>query len=147
MKPFKYKLNSVLKLRVFEKQKIENQLSILNNEIISIKENMTSIQKSLSELQTNINRAGERGQLDLSLIKYFPEYLNASEREIKNLKNELSEKESQRRETLKKLDEAMAKVKVLENDKENKHSDFKVLQRKKENLELEDMQIILRGRR
>ena len=72
---------------------------------------------------------------------------SACDKEIENLNIEIVDKEKQRLETLKQLDESMAKVKVLEKDKEKKQISYKVSQRKKENLANEDMQIILRGRR
>jgi flagellar biosynthesis chaperone FliJ len=146
MKPFKYKLSSVLKLREFEKQKIENQLSVLNNDIMNIKYKINTNEESISELQSNINLAGERRGLDVGLIQYFPEFLNATEKEIKNLSEELKDKERKRQEVLKHLDEALSRVKILENDKKKKQLSYKFQQQKKENLELEDMQIILRGR-
>jgi len=147
VKPFKYKLQSVLKLREFEKKKIENQLSSVNFEIQKTKKKIEDILLSISDLQNKINKVGENGFLDLSLIKYFPEFLIASEKEVENLKNYLNDQEKLREETLKSLDECMAKVKILEKDKEIKIDKYKFDQRKKENLELEDMQIILRGRR
>ena len=145
MKPFKYKLSSVLKLREFEKQKIENQLHKINREISEINKKILDIQGSISDLQASFNRAGELGELDIGMINYFPEFLNASESEIKNLFEELNIKKLDREKTLKLLDESMAKVKILENDKSKKHKTYKSKKQKKENLEIEDMQIILRG--
>tara|TARA_B100000925_G_scaffold289647_1_gene272988 strand:+ start:17425 stop:17874 length:450 start_codon:yes stop_codon:yes gene_type:complete len=146
MKPFKYKLSSVLKLREFEKQKIENQLSVLNKEILEINQQILNLQQSILNLQSNLNQAGENGNLDLGMIKYFPEFLSASEKEIANLTEELEVKQSEREKTLKLLDESMAKVKILENDKIRKQKSYKFKRQKKENLDIEDMQIILRGR-
>ena len=145
MKRFKYKLDTVLKLRDFEKKKIELELGHLNKKIKSTEDLIEEIYSQLKLTQEEVNRGGKDRRLDSSLIKYFPQFLKAKNQELKNEKEKLSSLLKERDVIIESLNVASGKVKILEKDKEKKRLNFLKDEMKKDESSREDLWNILRG--
>lgn len=145
MKRFKYKLDTVLKLRDFEKKKIELELGRLNKNIKNIEDLIKEIHTQLKLTQQEVNRSGKGKRLDISLIKYFPQFLKAKSQELENEEEKLSSLLKERDIIIENLNVATGKVKVLEKDKEKKRLNFLKDQMKKDESSREDLRNIFKG--
>ena len=146
MKRFKYKLNTILKLREFEKKKVEIELGQINKKVKDTEDLIEDIYIQIKTTQEDVNRSDSNRHLDNSLIKYFPQFLKAKNKEIEIQKEKLQSFYKERNSIIEHLNEVSGKYKILEKDKEKKKQVFLKEQMKKEELSREDLQIILRGR-
>lgn len=145
MKQFRYKLNAVLKLREFEKKKVENQLGLINQEIAKIISEIETHHEGIQRAHEQINQFEHTKKISMGMIKSFPEYLSATTKEVERLSLILSEKKNIREDILKALGEISGKVKILEEDEKKKRKDHYKKEQKKVESNIEEMRIILRG--
>ena len=144
MKKFKYKLEPVLKLRNFEKKKVEIQLGQINKKILELENNIKQIKSQLDDAYYLLNNS-ENKKIENSYILYLPHLLKVKTKEKENLQAELNSNLSHRSEVIQKLNDATGRHKIFEKDKQRKEMSYKKDKQKKVEQEIQDLLLISKG--
>jgi len=137
MAKFKYKLESLLKIREFKEEMAKNELGHINKEIDRVKREIQSHDQDISTSFTSHNKLIE-GEIEGRMIQFYPYYNEGKRAHIRLLKLELADWEQKHIEKLTELNNLRADVKVIQKLKDKDFEIWKKEQRKKEDLEVAD---------
>lgn len=138
MKGFKFKLDGLLKLREFKENSIKSQLGAILKEINRVEGKIEEIEKSIDESYKSQEEflaqpaAGE-------MIKFFPYFIQGRKEDLAVQHNLLRGLRNQYEQKLLELKKARGDVKVLENMKDKKSSEFRKAANKKREADIEDI--------
>lgn len=138
MKGFKFKLDGLLKLREFKENSIKSQLGGILKEINRVEGKIEEIEKSIDESYKSQEEflaqpaAGE-------MIKFFPYFIQGRKEDLAVQHNLLRGLRNQYEQKLLELKKARGDVKVLENMKDKKSSEFRKAANKKREADIEDI--------
>lgn len=138
MKGFKFKLDGLLKLREFKENSIKSQLGGILKEISRVEGKIEEIEKSIDESYKSQEEflaqpaAGE-------MIKFFPYFIQGRKEDLAVQHNLLRGLRNQYEQKLLELKKARGDVKVLENMKDKKSSEFRKAANKKREADIEDI--------
>lgn len=138
MKGFKFKLDGLLKLREFKENSIKSQLGGILKEINRVEGKIEEIEKSIDESYKSQEEflaqpaAGE-------MIKFFPYFIQGRKEDLAAQHNLLRGLRNQYEQKLLELKKARGDVKVLENMKDKKSSEFRKAANKKREADIEDI--------
>lgn len=143
MKKFKFKLDGLLKVREFKEKKIKIELGEILKEISQTEELITKMNKDIDDTY----RAQEdlmATSADGKMLQFFPYYIQGRKEDIKNKENLLWSLNKKYENKMQELAEARGQVKVLENFKDKKKTEWR---KEKDKKELETIEEILMIRR
>jgi flagellar FliJ protein len=143
MQKFKFKLDGLLKVREFKEKKIKIELGELLREIGAVEEKIRSANSAIDETyeaQEAFMRDPSLGQM----LQFFPYFIQGKKEEIKNRENLLWALKKKYDTKITELATARGQVKVMENFKEKKLTEWTKQRNKKE---LESIEEILMMRR
>lgn len=138
MKGFKFKLSGLLKLREFKESTIKSQLGEILREINRIESKIQEIEDSIDESyksQEDFLAQPASGQM----IKFFPYFIQGRKEDLVVQNNLLRGLRTQYEQKLIELKRARGDVKVLENMKDKKKSEYKKSTNKKREADIEDV--------
>ena len=124
MKPFKFRLESVLKYRRFMEKKEMMRLMQHKNACKDIKASIRRLSAQRSDLALKCSRAGARGASAFEYLSY-KSYLNLLKEDIEDARYELRKKERRVREQEAVLKKETIRKKVLERLKELRLEDHR----------------------
>ncbi len=143
MQKFKFKLDGLLKVREFKEKKIKIELGEILREIGDVEEKIRSANTAIDETyeaQETFMRDPSLGQM----LQFFPYFIQGKKEEIKNRENLLWALKKKYDTKITELATARGQVKVMENFKEKKLTEWTKQRNKKE---LESIEEILMMRR
>lgn len=147
MKGFKFKLNGLLKVREFKERTLKVELGQILKQINGAEEEILKLKKDIQETY----EAQETFMADPSageMIKFFPKFIETKNSAIDNQENLIYALKKKFDFKQKELATARGEVKVIENLKEKKQTEYKKKLEKKhqENVdELVQIRRILKG--
>jgi flagellar FliJ protein len=131
MKPFKFKLEGLLKLRKFKEDnqkiilgKIIKEINRLNDEITQLKQDIGVGYKSQEDVL--------KEKTDGKLLQFYPFYIQGKWEHIKDRESKISKLNSELSLRMKEMEKIMADVKVIESLKDKKEEEYKKDKIKKE---------------
>ena len=139
MQKFKFKLDSLLKVREFKEKKIKIELGEILKEISEVDEKISLANKAIDETY----EAQEAFMSDPSsgnMIQFFPYYIQGKKEDIKNKENLRWALKKKYDLKIKELATARGEVKIMENYKEKEKNEWT---KKKNKKELESIEEIL----
>lgn len=143
MKPFKFKLDGLLKIRKFKEETHKIELGKVIKEINRLKDEITQLNKDIEvgyQSQENVLKESTDGKL----AQFYPYFFQSKWEHIKARENEIYSLERKLERMMREMEQIMADVKVIENLKDKKIEDYKKELNKKE-LEKIDEQMIIKG--
>ena len=144
MDKFKYKLDPVLKLRNFEKKKVEIHLGQINKKILDIGNNIKEVTQQINEAYSVLNKSKDQ-RIENSYVLSLPHLLKVKTKELEKFQEELSTNQRLRNEVIQKLNEVTGRFKIIEKDKQKKEVSFKKEKQKKIEQEIQDLFLISKG--
>lgn len=144
MQKFKFKLDGLLKVREFSEKKIKIELGQLLKEINRVNDLIAKLNRDLDDAYHEQEKILS-GHANGNLLKFFPYFVTGKKADIKNqeaLKLDLSEKYKLK---IHELAIARGEVKVLENFKDKKKTEWVKEKDKKEQMSIEELLMIRRG--
>ena len=100
MDKFKYKLDPVLKLRNFEKKKVEIHLGQINKKILDTENNINKVVQQINEAYSVLNNSKDQ-KIENSYVLSLPHLLKVKTKELENLQEELNTNHRLRNEVIK----------------------------------------------
>ncbi len=137
---FKFKLEGLLKIRKFNEQKIKIELGVILKDIQKAKDRIGELNSFLDEGYKS--QEGVATEATGKVMGFYPLYFNGIREDINNQYNYISIMEKKYQEKLTELTEARGKVKVLDNMKEKKQTEYKHALNKKKDALVEEMNLI-----
>ena len=138
MKKYKFKLEALLKMRVFKEKKIKQEIGEIVSEIENCKKKIAKMNSDIGkgyESQEGIVNSTVPGRM----LQFYPSFFEAKYKEIENAKKLISSLEDIYEDKLQELKMAMGEVKVVENMKEKDKTSFKKHIMKKEQEDIEEL--------
>ena len=138
MKKFKFKLETVLKLREFKEEEAKLKLGEVVREMEEENYKINNLKKELDELYKQKDQM-MKNPSSARMLSFFPTYLKTKKEDIlahENIVYSLQKKYEKKRQE---LAEAMGEVKVMENMKEKDHQQYKKEATRKNGQDLEDI--------
>jgi len=144
MKPFKFRLESVLKYRRFMEKK--EMMRLMQHKMVceDIKMAISNLDARRSDMAQKCSRAGAQGASVFEYLSY-KSYLNTLQEDIETAQHELREKERRVREQEAVLKKETEKKKVLERLRELRFEDHREMIAKLEQGYLDELIINKRG--
>ena len=138
MKNYKFKLESILKIKNFEKKKAQQEINMIVSKMAVEKEQYKS---AMEEIDYCYQLQEEAMQMKISARKWslYPNLFEAGKRYAQRIKNNIGELDKNYKEKIKKLTKAMGEVKMIENIKEKDKKIFKKQKEKKEQMSTEEL--------
>lgn len=136
MQKFKFKLDGLLKVREFKEKKIKIELGEILREISAVEDKIRLANVAISETyeaQEQIMQDASQGQM----LQFFPMFIQGKKEDIKNKENLLWSLKKKYDKKILELAEARGEVKIMENFKEKKKTEWTKEKNKKE---LEDIE-------
>ncbi|OUR96198.1 flagellar export protein FliJ [Halobacteriovorax marinus] len=124
MKGFKFKLDGLLKVREFKEKKLKIELGEILKEITSTEDYVKTLVSNIEETykaQEEFLSSPTAGEM----IKFFPRFIEIKKEEIKNKKNLIYSLQKKFDQKQTELGVARGEVKVIENLKEKKTTEYK----------------------
>lgn len=138
MKGFKFKLEGLLKLREFKENAIKSELGGILKEMTRIEQKIDAIEASIDESYKSQEEflakpaAGE-------MIRFFPYFIKGKKEDLAVQHNLMRSLKNQYQQKLLELKKARGDVKVIENMKDKKKTEFKKASNKKREADIEDI--------
>ena len=136
MQKFKFKLDGLLKVREFKEKKIKIELGEILREISAVEDKIRLVNVAISETyeaQEQFMKDASQGQM----LQFFPMFIQGKKEDIKNKENLLWSLKKKYDKKILELAEARGEVKIMENFKEKKKTEWTKEKNKKE---LEDIE-------
>ena len=140
MKPFKFRLESVLKYRRFMEKKEMMRLMRHKKVCEDIKMSISHLDAQRSEMALKCSRAGAQGASVFEYLSY-KSYLNSLQEDIETAQHELVEKERRIKEQEAVLKKETVRKKVLERLRELRFEDHREMIAKLEQKQLDELVI------
>lgn len=124
MQKFHFKLNGLLKVREFKEKKIKIELGEILKEITRIENEIEKLHKDIDETykaQEDLMKDPSAGKM----IQFFPYFIQGKKEHIKVKENELYALRKKYERKVQELAEARGEVKVLENFKDKKKTEWR----------------------
>jgi len=121
---FEFKLERLLKIRIYRKQELENQLAVLQNELFREKDKLKQLYLLLQETYSTQTKLLS-GRLEIKEIIAFKNYIEKISKDIEIQKKVIIQLNDEFENKKKQLIKALQKVKVLEKLKEKKFEQYK----------------------
>lgn len=137
-KKFNFRLESLLKLRRFNEDKVKRELASIVSEVQEVKNNIDLLKADIAEAYVSYDAAVESG-VDGESIKFFPRFIQTKKEDIKNKENLLHALERRAQSKREEMSKVRGEVKVVENLREKEHTKFKKEKEKKYQQELEEI--------
>jgi flagellar FliJ protein len=137
MKKFNFKLQTVLRLKEFNENKVKIELGQINKKREKIR---VEIKKCHENIKTAKNEENSilQNPVGADFITFYPRYIRAQNNKIALLEQELEVANEEYDEKLKELSRARGEVKTFEKLKEKAHDKYKQDLRRKEILDAEE---------
>ena len=136
MAKFKYKFESVKKVKKILEKKAQKELMEAEAEILRVKDKITDTNlkknKSKKEFLNRVHHTVNEMKFQQNYEKYLDE-------QVENFRQELEELYKQREERLKELAEKSKEHKIFDKLKEKNYNDFMAEENKKELLEIDEI--------
>lgn len=124
MQKFHFKLNGLLKVREFKEKKIKIELGEILKEITNVENDIAKMNKDIDETykaQEDLMKDPSAGKM----IQFFPYFIQGKKEHIKVKENELYALKKKYERKVGELAEARGEVKVLENFKDKKKTEWR----------------------
>jgi len=144
MKPFKFRLESVLKYRRFMEKKEMMRLMRHKKACDDIKKAINHLDAQRSDMARKCSRAGAQGASVFEYLSY-KSYLNSLQEDIEAAQHELMEKEGRVKEQESVLKKETIRKKVLERLRELRFEDHREMIARLEQENLDELVINKRG--
>ena len=132
VKKFKFKLDGLLKVREFKEKRIKVELGEILKDIEQAKENIYKAKLDIDECY-QAQEAFLREPSGASMVQFFPQFIEAKTEDYKAQENILFSLQRKYEEKRSELATAKGDVKVIENLKEKKTTEFeKTVEKKKQ---------------
>lgn len=144
MKEFKFKLDGLLKVREFKEKKIKIELGEILKEISSM-EQMIKVANDAIEETYKAQEDFLKDSASGGVLQFFPQFINSKKADIKNKELKLVQLRESYSLKIKELSVARGEVKIMENFKTKKHTEWKKERNKKELDNIEEIISIRRN--
>ncbi len=124
MQKFQFKLNGLLKVREFKEKKIKVELGEILKEISQTEELIKKLHKDIDDTY-KAQEAMMRDPAAGKMLQFFPYFIQGKKEDIKQKENLLYAFRKKYERKVQELAEARGEVKVLENFKEKKQTEWK----------------------
>lgn len=144
MQKFKFKLDALLKVREFKEKKIKIELGEILKEIGDVEDKIAVANKAIDdtyEAQETFMKDPAAGRM----IQFFPYFIQGKKEDIKNKENLLWALRKKYDAKILELAQARGQVKVMENFKEKKKSEYTHERNKKEQEAIDELLMIRRN--
>jgi len=144
MQRFKFKLDGLLKVREFKEKKIKIELGEILREIGAVEEKIRLANVAISETyeaQETFMKDPSSGQM----LQFFPMFIQGKKEDIKNQENLLWALRKKYDKKIAELAQARGEVKIMENFKEQKKSEWTKEKNKKEQEAIEEIIMMRRN--
>lgn len=124
MQKFHFKLNGLLKVREFKEKKIKIELGEILKEISQVENDIIKMNKDIDETyqaQEDLMKDPSAGKM----IQFFPYFIQGKKEHIKVKENELYALRKKYERKVEELAEARGEVKILENFKDKKKTEWR----------------------
>jgi flagellar protein FliJ len=138
MQKFKFKLDGLLKVREFKEKKIKIELGEILREIGAVEDKISEANKAINEAYA----AQEACMQDVSkaqMLQFFPYFIQGKKEDIKNKQNLLWALQKKYDQKIAELATARGEVKVMENFKDKKKTEWTKERNKKEQEAIEEI--------
>ena len=130
MAKFKFKLDSVLKLREFKEKKVMNEIAEIVKQIEAVKTEISDIHKAIDkgyQSQELLKDTEAKGQH----LSFYPFFFKGKKEHLNNAESQLAALNKKYHRKIEEYAEAKGEVKVIEKLKEKAHMEFKKEQEKR----------------
>ena len=144
MKKFKFKLDGLLKLREFNEKKIKIELGQILKEITTVEDRIAQINRDIDETykaQEDFMRDPSSG----AMLQFFPYYIQGRKEDIKNKESLLWALRKKYQAKVEELASARGQVKVMENFKDKKQTEWRKERDKREQETIEEILMMRRN--
>lgn len=124
MQKFHFKLNGLLKVREFKEKRIKIELGEVLKEITQVENDIEKLNKDIDDTykaQEDLMKDPSAGKM----IQFFPYFIQGKKEHIKVKENELYALKKKYERKVSELAEARGEVKVLENFKDKKKTEWR----------------------
>jgi len=124
MQKFQFKLNGLLKVREFKEKRIKIELGEVLKEITTVEETIAKLHRDIDETykaQEDLMKDPAAGKM----IQFFPYFIQGKQEDIKLKENMLYALRKKYERKVQELAEARGEVKVLENFKDKKKTEWR----------------------
>jgi len=144
MKKFQFKLDSLLKVREFNEKKIKIELGEILKEINDTNDQIAKMNKDIDDsykAQEDMMKEPSAG----AMLQFFPYYIEGRKADIKNKENLIWSLQKKYERKVEELAKARGQVKILENFKEKKKTEWVKERDKKEMQTIEEILMMRRN--
>lgn len=138
MQKFKFKLDALLKVREFKEKKIKIELGEILKEINDVEEKIRKANSAIDE-SYEAQEALMKDPTNSNMLRFFPYFVQGKKEEIKNLENLLWALRKKYDNKIHELALARGEVKIMENFKEKKKTEWTKLRDKKQQETIEEL--------
>ncbi|MCY4523623.1 MAG: flagellar export protein FliJ [Halobacteriovoraceae bacterium] len=141
MRPFKFKLESLYRLKIFKMEKTSIQLGGIINKINMMKNKIKKLNTYLQEEFNNYERMMDT-RINARNIQLHPRLIDARRMQIKKAEKNLADLQKQYKLKKQELEKAKGEVKIMEKLKEDAYLKYKKKHNKKEEEDLEEINLM-----
>ena len=141
MKPFKFKLAAILRMREFKKQQIEIELGKIVQQINGVQEQIDDLERQKEEAY-RIYEQRVHGQELATYYQYAGDFLKAAAAKREELLQQQKDLQAKYQDKLKEMTHAMGEVKIMEKVKSKAWEAYRKQYYKELNREQEDNTIM-----
>lgn len=145
MKKFKFRLTAVLKVAQIKKERAEIAFAEATNALIKEKESLKVFELEL-EAGLKLYEEIENQKITIGLLTSYNTYFFRLRTQIEQQKHVINEAEKKRQERLDEFQEALNKLKTIEQLKEKRLKEFKAEQLIEEQKELDEIGLQIHAR-
>ncbi|MEA9356809.1 flagellar export protein FliJ [Bacteriovorax sp. PP10] len=138
MQKFKFKLDGLLKVREFKEKQLKIELGEILKEINLVEEKIADANRAISETY-DAQEACMRDPSNGQMLQFFPLFIQGKKEDIKNKDNLLWSLRKKYDKKVAELATARGEVKVMENFKDKKKTEWSKEKNKKEQEAIEEI--------
>lgn len=138
MQKFKFKLDGLLKVREFKEKQLKIELGEILKEINLVEEKIAEANRAIAETY-DAQEAFMRDPSNGQMLQFFPLFIQGKKEDIKNKDNLLWSLKKKYDKKIAELATARGEVKVMENFKDKKKTEWSKEKNKKEQEAIEEI--------
>lgn len=138
MKKFRFRLDTLLKVRQRQKEQAELEYAAAANRLISAESLLEQIKQQLSDSMASFQISRDK-LISIELLKTYHSYFDKIRKDIVEQKEQVRQKKLERQEKLTLLHAAMNKLKIIENLRTKRFEEFRTELLREEQQQLDEL--------
>lgn len=138
MKKFRFRLDTLLKVRQRQKEQAELEYAAAANRLISAESLLEQIKQQLSDSMASFQISRDK-LISIELLKTYHSYFDKIRKDIVEQKEQVRQKKFERQEKLTLLHAAMNKLKIIENLRTKRFEEFRAELLREEQQQLDEL--------